>query len=116
MNSTTYNFEFSIERNSTDGLIITSAFTRVSDSANFAPASFTDTTITANANIFNRVGFQATTAMNADQIQLNNVDVTFAAVPEESIPPMGWAALAGCLLLARRRRSPGSGRSSVMAA
>jgi hypothetical protein len=116
MSSATYDFEFSVERNATDGLIIDTAFTRVSDSANFAPFSFTDTTITTNANIFNRVGFQATSLLNADQIQMNNVDVTFTAVPEVSIPPTGWIALAGFLLLARRRRSHGSGRSSVIAA
>ncbi len=101
ISSTVYNFSFSLERNATSELIITTSLVRASDSVEFAGASFPDTTVNAGAFTFDRVGFQGTTDLNADQIQLNNVDVTFTSVPEPSAAFLGGLGLLGLL---RRRR------------
>ncbi len=101
LTSAVYNFSFTLERNALNGLIITTSLVRTSDSLQFAGASFTDTTVNAGAFTFDRVGFQGTTDLNADQIQLNNVDVTFTAVPEPSATLLGGL---GVLALLRRRR------------
>ena len=102
LTSAVYNFSFTLERNALNGLIITTSLVRTSDSLEFAGASFTDTTVNAGAFTFNRVGFQGTTDLNADRIQLNNVDVTFSAVPEPSAALLGGL---GVLALLRRRRA-----------
>ncbi len=101
LTSAVYNFSFTLERNALNGLIITTSLVRTSDSLEFAGASFTDTTVNAGAFTFDRVGFQGTTDLNADKIQLNNVDVTFSAVPEPSAALLGGL---GVLVLLRRRR------------
>ena len=79
LTSAVYNFSFTLERNALNGLIITTSLVRTSDSLQFAGASFTDTAVNAGAFTFDRVGFQGTTDLNADKLQLNNVDVTFTA-------------------------------------
>ena len=102
LTSAVYNFSFTLERNALNGLIITTSLVRTSDSLQFAGASFTDTTVNAGAFTFDRVGFQGTTDLNADRIQMNNVDVTFSAVPESSATLLGGL---GMLVLLRRRRA-----------
>jgi hypothetical protein len=67
-------------------LIITTSLVRVSDSLQFAGASFTDNTVNAGAFTFDRVGFQGTTDLNADKLQMNNIDVTFTAAAV--LPPL----------------------------
>jgi hypothetical protein len=100
LTSAVYNFSFTLERNALNGLIITTSLVRTSDSLEFAGASFTDTTVNAGAFTFDRVGFQGTTDLNADRIQMNNVDVTFTSVPEPSAALLGGL---GVLALLRRR-------------
>ncbi|PAW69515.1 MAG: hypothetical protein B9S38_09590 [Verrucomicrobiia bacterium Tous-C4TDCM] len=101
LTSAVYDFSFTLERNALNGLIITTSLVRTSDSLEFAGASFTDTTVNAGAFTFDRVGFQGTTDLNADKIQLNNVDVTFSAVPEPSAALLGGLGM--LRLLCRRR-------------
>lgn len=99
LSSAVYNFSFTLERGALNGMIITSSLVRTSDSLEFAGASFTDTTVNAGAFTFDRVGFLGTTDLNADKIQMNNVDVTF--VPE---PSAAMLCGMGMLALLRRRR------------
>lgn len=101
LTSAVYNISFTLERNALNGLVITTSLVRTSDSLQFAGASFTDTTVNAGAFTFDRVGFQGTTDLNADRIQMNNVDVTFTSVPEPSAALLGGL---GVLALLRRRR------------
>ncbi len=101
ISSAVYNFSFTLERDALSGLSITTSLVRISDSVEFAGAGFTDPTVNPGAFTFDRVGFQGTTDLNADQIQFNNVDVTFTAVPEPSAALLGAM---GMLALLRRRR------------
>ena len=78
LSSAVYNFAFTLERNALDELIITT-------SLEFAGASFTDNTGNAGAFTFDRVGFQGTTDLNADKVQMTNVDVAF--IPASVTPP-----------------------------
>lgn len=92
--SAVYNFSFTLERNALNGLIITTSLVRVSDSLEFAGASFTDATVNAGAFTFDRVGFQGTTDLNADKLQMNNVDVAFTAAPA-AVPAIAASGFVG---------------------
>lgn len=95
-----YNFSFSIERNALDGLNIVISLLRASDSIDFAPVALVDPS--PQTFSFDRVAYQATSGLQADQILLSNVDVTFSSVPEPTAALLGgFGALA---LLVRRRR------------
>ena len=80
-----YDFSFTIERNSSGGLLVTPSLKRSSDSVEFAgqSTSFLDTS--PQTFVFDRAGFQATTDLNADKIQMTNVDVAF--IPASVTPP-----------------------------
>lgn len=86
LTSTVYNFSFTLERKAPSGLIITTSLVRASDSLQFAGASYTDNSVNAGGFTFDRVGFQGTTELNADKLQMNNVDVTFTAAAV--LPPL----------------------------
>ncbi len=76
LTSTTYSFSFTIARDSTNGVLISSSLKRTSDSAEFVGVTdFPDATPLTFT--FNRVGFQGTKELGADQIQMSNVDVTY---------------------------------------
>ncbi len=76
--SATYDFSITFERSAPTGMLITTSLKRTSDSAELGGLTgVLDSS--ALTYVFNRVGFQATTGLNADQIQMTNVDVTFAA-------------------------------------
>ena len=95
-----FNFSISIERNALDGLNIVTSLLRASDSIEFAPVTLVDTS--PQTFSFDRVAYQATSGLAADQILLTNVDVTFTSVPEPTSALLGgFGALA---LLVRRRR------------
>jgi len=100
----TYSFSFTIERTSTSTLLISSSLFRPSDSAQFAGFS----NISDSAPLvfsFDRVGFQGTATLAADQIQLHNIDVTFTtAVPEPATYALIVSALCFLGAVARRRR------------
>ncbi len=74
LTSAGYTFSITIERTSGPGLQITTSLKRVSDLAEFAGVSVLDAT--PQTFTFNRVGFLATTNLNADMIQLGSVTVT----------------------------------------
>ncbi len=92
----TYNFSFAYERTAT-GIKLT---TTMSNPLGYeiAPLTFEDTGATTFT--FNRVGFLAGGALNADSFQFNNIDVSLAVVPE---PGTGMLALLGAALLVYRR-------------
>lgn len=91
-----FNLVFSLERTAS-GMLISSSFVRVSDSAQFGLHSFEDTT--PQSYSFNRVGFLASGNLDADQVQFSNIDVS--VVPEPSAALLGGI---GLLALLRRRR------------
>lgn len=94
-----FSFSISIERNALDGLNIVTSLLR-SDSNDFAPVTLVDPS--PQTFSFDRVAYQATSGLAADQILLTNVDVTFTSVPEPTSALLGgFGALA---LLVRRRR------------
>ncbi len=100
LTSTNYSFLFSIERDATGQALISTSLKRVSDGVDFA--SLTGVVVPLPKTFtFDRVGFQGTTNLNADQIQMSNVDFTLTTVPEPSV-----TCLAGlvCLLGCSRRR------------
>lgn len=68
-----------------------------SDSQQFAPVSFLDTTV--ETYDFNRVGFLMGGDLNANQVQFSNIDVTL--IPEPSAALLGGL---GMFLLLRSRR------------
>jgi iduronate 2-sulfatase len=89
--SATYDFSVTFERGAPTGMRITTSLKRTSDSAELGgltgvldPSALT--------YVFNRVGFLATTDLNADQIQLTNVDVAF--IPASVTPPPAATAFA----------------------
>ena len=89
--SASYDFSITFERIAPTGMRITTSLKRTSDSAELAgltgvldPSALT--------YVFNRVGFLATTDLNADQIQLTNVDVAF--IPASVTPPPATTAFA----------------------
>jgi hypothetical protein len=72
--SDTYDFTITFLRNATNGLVLTTSLKRTTDGVDFG--SLTDVLdVTPLTFTFNRVGFQGTTNLNADKIQLTNVDV-----------------------------------------
>lgn len=83
-NPVTFSFTFTIERISASTLTISTSLFRPSDSAEFAGFSnIVDTNPTTFG--FDRVGFQATSTLAADQIQFHSIDVAYtSAVPEPS--------------------------------
>lgn len=95
----TYNFSLAYNRVGAASLRVTAAL--VNPSTGYAiNFDFTDTT-PATFNV-NRVGFLAGSILKADQILLNNVDVTYNAVPEPATT--GLLIAGGLLILGMRKR------------
>jgi arylsulfatase A-like enzyme len=89
--SASYDFSITFERSAPAGMRITTSLKRTSDSAELAGLTGV-LDASALTFVFNRVGFLATTDLNADQIQLTNVDVAF--IPASVTPPPAASAFA----------------------
>ncbi len=74
LTNATYDFVISYERTAANGLQVNTSFKRATDNVDFANLSLLDTT--PQTFVFDRVGFLATTNLNADRIQLTNVTIT----------------------------------------
>jgi hypothetical protein len=80
----TYSFSLSIERVAS-GIQVNSAITRTSDSQDFGSVSLLDTS--PQTYTFNRVGFLIGDALDADQVQFANIDVTFVPAGTPPLTP-----------------------------
>ncbi len=74
LTNATYDFVISYERKAANGLQVNTSFKRTNDNVDFANLSVLDPT--PQTFVFDRVGFLATTNLNADRIQLSNVAIT----------------------------------------
>lgn len=80
----TYAFSLTLERTAS-GVRIAQSIIRSSDSQQFALISVEDTT--PQTTTFNRVGFLMGDALDVDQAQFSNIDVTYLPVVPDTTPP-----------------------------